>query len=82
MTDILLLWEDTLGMQVCTDIGSESDGYPLTVGGYSGMQVCIDISNKSDGYPLTVGGYSGMQVCIDISNNPLTVGDTLGTGMY
>ena len=31
-----LQWDDTRRMQVGTDIGSESDGYRLTVGGYSG----------------------------------------------
>ena len=36
VTDIVLQWEDTRGMQVCINIGSESDGYRLTVGGYSG----------------------------------------------
>ena len=35
MTDIVLQWEATRGMQVVIDIGSESDGYLLTVGGYS-----------------------------------------------
>ena len=30
-------------MQVGIDIGNETDGYRLTVGGYSGMQVHIDI---------------------------------------
>ena len=36
VTDIVLQWEDTWEMQVGIDIGSESDGYRLTVGGYSG----------------------------------------------
>ena len=36
MTDIVLQWEDTREMQVGIDIGNESDGYRLTVGGYSG----------------------------------------------
>ena len=35
-TDIVLQWEDTRGMQVGIHIGDESDGYRLTVGGYSG----------------------------------------------
>ena len=48
-------------MQVGIDIGNESDGYRITVGGYSGMQVGIDIGKESDGYRLTVEGYSGMQ---------------------
>ena len=36
MTDTVLQWEYTREMQVGIDIGSESDGYRLTVGGYSG----------------------------------------------
>ena len=36
VTDIVLQWEDIRGMQVGFDIGNESDGYRLTVGGYSG----------------------------------------------
>ena len=36
VTDIVLQWEDTRGMQVGFDIGNESDGYCLTVEGYSG----------------------------------------------
>ena len=36
VTDIVLQWEDTREMQVGIDIGNESDGYRLTVGGYSG----------------------------------------------
>ena len=35
VTDIVLQWEDTREMQVGIDIGNESDGYRLTVGGYS-----------------------------------------------
>ena len=31
VTDIVLQWEDTRGMQVGLDIGNESDGYRLTV---------------------------------------------------
>ena len=31
VTDIVLQWEDTRGMQICIDIGNESDGYCLTV---------------------------------------------------
>ena len=61
VTAIVLQWEDTRGMQVGIDIGNESDGYRITVGGYSGMQVGIDIGKESDGYRLTVEGYSGMQ---------------------
>ena len=57
--DTVLQWEDTRGMQVCINIGSDSDGYRLTVGGYSGMQVDIDICNVSDGYRLTVRGILG-----------------------
>ena len=45
MTDIVLQWEDIRVMQVGIDIGNHSDGYRLTVGGYSGIQVDIDISN-------------------------------------
>ena len=41
-------------MQVGFDIGSESDGYRQTVGGYMGMQVYIDIGSEHDGYRLTV----------------------------
>ena len=33
--DIVLQWEDTRGMQVGIDIRYASDGYRLTVGGYS-----------------------------------------------
>ena len=36
VTDIILQWADMRGMQVGIDIGNESDGYRLTVGGYSG----------------------------------------------
>ena len=36
VADIVLPWEDTRGMQVGFDIGNESGGYHLTVGGYSG----------------------------------------------
>ena len=31
VTDIVLQWEDTRGMQVGLDIGNESDGYRLAV---------------------------------------------------
>ena len=34
--DIVLQWEDTRGIQVGINIGHESDGYRLSVGGYSG----------------------------------------------
>ena len=36
LTDIVLQWKDTRGMQVGFDIGNDSGGYRLTVGGYSG----------------------------------------------
>ena len=36
MTDIVLQWEDTWEMQVDIDIGNQSDGYRLTLEGYSG----------------------------------------------
>ena len=36
MKDVVIQWEDTRGMQVGTDMGNESNGYRLTVGGYSG----------------------------------------------
>ena len=36
VTDIVFQWEDTRGIQVGIDIGNESDGYRLAVGGYSG----------------------------------------------
>ena len=36
VTDIVLQCEVTRGMQLGIDIGSESDGYRFTVGGYSG----------------------------------------------
>ena len=39
VTDTILHWGDTRGMQVGIDIGNESDGYSLTVGGYRLMQV-------------------------------------------
>ena len=61
VTAIVLHCEDTRAMQVGIDIANESDGYRITVGGYSGMQVGIDIGKESDGYRLTVEGYSGMQ---------------------
>ena len=40
-------------------IGNESDGYRLTMVGYSARQLGIDIGNEGDGYRLTVVGYSG-----------------------
>ena len=49
VTNIVLHFEVNRGMQVGIDIGNESDGYRLTVGGYSGIHVEIDISNESDG---------------------------------
>ena len=55
VTDIVLQWEVAQGMQIGVDIGSESDGYRITVGGYSGMLVAMGICNVSDGYCLTVG---------------------------
>ena len=51
-------------MQVGIDIGNESDGYRLTVGGYSGIHVDNDISNDIDGYRLTGGGYSVMPIVL------------------
>ena len=36
VADIVLQWEDTPGIQVGIEIGNKSDGYRLTVGGYSG----------------------------------------------
>ena len=36
VTDIVLQWENTRGMQLGIDIGNESDEYRLTLGGYSG----------------------------------------------
>ena len=36
VTDIVLQSEDTRGLQVGTDISNESDGYRLTMGGYTG----------------------------------------------
>ena len=36
MTDIVSQWEDTREVQVDIDIGNQSDGYRLTMGGYSG----------------------------------------------
>ena len=59
VTYIVLQWEVTRKMHIGIDIGNESDGYRITVGGYSGLQVGTDIGNESDGYLLTVGGYSG-----------------------
>ena len=35
VTDIVLQWEDTRGMQVGIDIDNENDGYRLTVVGYT-----------------------------------------------
>ena len=46
-------------MQVGIDIGCQSDGYRLTVGGYSGDGGRCCFGNESDGYRLTVGGFSG-----------------------
>ena len=40
-------------------IGSESDGYRLTVGGYSGDAGMYYVSNESDRYCLSVRGCSG-----------------------
>ena len=34
--DNVLQWEITLGTQLGIDVGSETGGYRLTVGGYSG----------------------------------------------
>ena len=45
VTDIVLQWGDSRGMEVGIDIVNESGRYCLTVGGYSGMQVGIDIGN-------------------------------------
>ena len=53
MTYIVFQREDTQAMLVGIDIGNQSDGYRLTVGGYSGIQGDINISNESDGYCLT-----------------------------
>ena len=39
MTDIVSQWEETRGMQVGIGIVNESDGYRLTVLGYSGDAV-------------------------------------------
>ena len=36
VTGIVLQWEDTLEMQVGIDISNKSDGYRLTLEGYSG----------------------------------------------
>ena len=36
VTDVILHWEDTWVMQVDIDIGNQSDGYRLTMGGYLG----------------------------------------------
>ena len=78
--DIVLQWKDTRGMHVGIDIGNESDGYRLTVGGYSGMQVDIDICNENDGYRLTVRDTRGVQIDIDISNK--SDGYRLAVGGY
>ena len=43
VTDIVLQWKVTRGMQLSIGIVSERDGYRLIVGGYSGMQVDIDL---------------------------------------
>ena len=53
-------------MQIGIDIGNQSYGYRLTVGGYAGIQVDIDISNERDGYRLTGEVSSGMQVGIEM----------------
>ena len=39
VTDIVLQWKDTRGIQGGIDFGYHSDGYCLTVGGYSGDSV-------------------------------------------
>ena len=36
VTDIVLQWVDTRGIQVDIEISNEIDGYRLTVGGFSG----------------------------------------------
>ena len=36
MTDIVLQWGDTRRIQVDNDFGNESEGYHVTVEGYSG----------------------------------------------
>ena len=36
VTDTVLQWEDTRAIQEGIDIGNQSDGYRLTMGGYSG----------------------------------------------
>ena len=41
------------------DIGSESDGYRLTVGGDPGYAGGFGIGNAIDRYRLTVGGLLG-----------------------
>ena len=48
VTDIVLQWEVAQGMRIGVDIGSESDGYRITVGGYAGMLVAMNIGNVSD----------------------------------
>ena len=58
VTDVVIQWEDTRGIQVDIDISNEGDGYRLTVEDTRGIQVDSDISNEVDGYRLTVGGYS------------------------
>ena len=77
VTDIVLQWENTRGLQIGIDICNEIDGYRLTVGGYSGMQVGMDIGNMNDEYRLTVGNTRRMPVYIDFGfesdGNQLTV---------
>ena len=77
MTDIGLQWEVTRGMQVGIDIGSESDGYRLRVGGYSGMHIGTDIANRVTAVVYQLEVTWGMQVGIDNKSDGyhLTVGE-------
>ena len=57
VTDIVLQGKFPLGVQLCIEIGNESDGYHLTEGGYlrDAGRFCIGI--ESGGIVLQ-GGYS------------------------
>ena len=79
VTDIVLHWGDTRGMQVGIDIGNERDGYRLTVGGYSGdADRYLILVIRVTAIVLLWEDTPGMQVGIDIGNERdgyrLTVG--------
>ena len=87
VTDIDLQWEDTRGMQVCIDIGNQSDGYRLTVGVYSGMEGVLVLVMRVTYIVLQSDDTRGMQTGIDLGNESdgyrLTMGGYSGNeGRY